>query len=44
MTPIACCIILDLHMPVMSGFQVLDVLRERVNTVPCHVLFSGQKR
>lgn len=37
----ACCIILDLHMPEMSGFQVLDVLRERVNTVPI-VLFSGR--
>jgi FixJ family two-component response regulator len=35
------CIILDLHMPDMSGFQALDVLRERVNTVPV-ILFTGR--
>jgi len=36
-----CCIILDLHMPDISGFEVLDILRERGNTVPV-VLFSGR--
>jgi two-component system response regulator FixJ len=35
------CIILDLHMPDISGFQVLDALQARGNTVPV-VLFSGR--
>jgi FixJ family two-component response regulator len=34
-------IILDLHMPDISGFQVLDALQARGNTVPV-VLFSGR--
>lgn len=37
----AICIILDLHMPDISGFQVLDALQARGNTVPV-VLFSGR--
>jgi two-component system, LuxR family, response regulator FixJ len=35
------CIILDLHMPGVSGFQVLDALQARGNTVPI-ILFSGR--
>jgi len=35
------CIILDLHMPGISGFQVLDALHARGNTVPI-ILFSGR--
>jgi FixJ family two-component response regulator len=35
------CIILDLHMPGISGFQVLDALKARGNTVPI-ILFSGR--
>jgi FixJ family two-component response regulator len=35
------CIILDLHMPDISGFQVLDALQARGNTVPV-ILFSGR--
>jgi two-component system response regulator FixJ len=35
------CIILDLHMPGISGFQTLDSLRSRGNTVPV-VIFSGR--
>ena len=35
------CIILDLHMPGISGFQVLDALQARGNTVPV-ILFSGR--
>jgi len=37
----ALCIILDLHMPDISGFQVLDALQARGNTVPI-VVFSGR--
>jgi two-component system response regulator FixJ len=37
----AICIILDLHMPGVSGFQVLDALKARGNTVPI-ILFSGR--
>jgi len=37
----AICIILDLHMPGISGFQVLDALKARGNTVPI-ILFSGR--
>ena len=37
----AICIILDLHMPGVSGFQVLDILQTRGNTVPI-ILFSGR--
>jgi two-component system response regulator FixJ len=35
------CIILDLHMPGISGSQVLDALRVRGNAVPI-ILFSGR--
>ncbi|MDR3527056.1 MAG: response regulator [Rhizomicrobium sp.] len=35
------CIILDLHMPDISGFQVLDVLQARGSTVPI-IIFSGR--
>jgi FixJ family two-component response regulator len=35
------CIILDLHMPGISGFETLDSLRSRGNTVPV-VIFSGR--
>ena len=35
------CIILDLHMPGISGFQVLDALKARGNIVPI-ILFSGR--
>ncbi len=35
------CIILDLHMPGVSGFQVLDALQARGNIVPV-ILFSGR--
>jgi len=35
------CIILDLHMPDISGFLVLDAQQARGNTVPV-VLFSGR--
>jgi two-component system response regulator FixJ len=35
------CILLDLHMPGLSGFQVLDNLREQGNRLPV-VLFSGR--
>jgi two-component system, LuxR family, response regulator FixJ len=38
---LAICIILDLHMPGISGFQVLDILIARGNTVPI-ILFSGR--
>ncbi len=35
------CILLDLHMPQLSGFRTLEILRGRGNTVPV-VLFSGR--
>src|ERR1700722_7794941 len=35
------CILLDLHMPVLSGFQVLDRLRAMRNKLPV-ILFSGR--
>ena len=35
------CIILDLHMPDISGFQVLDALQTRGSTVPI-IVFSGR--
>lgn len=35
------CIILDLHMPGISGFQVIDALQACGNTVPI-ILFSGR--
>ncbi len=35
------CIVLDLHMPDISGLQVLDALQARGNTVPI-VVFSGR--
>jgi two-component system, LuxR family, response regulator FixJ len=35
------CILLDLHMPDISGFTMLDLLRARGNGVPI-VLFSGR--
>jgi FixJ family two-component response regulator len=35
------CIVLDLHMPDMSGFQVLDILHARGNTIPI-ILFTGR--
>jgi len=38
---VAICVILDLHMPGVSGFQVLDILQTRGNTVPI-ILFSGR--
>lgn len=38
---IGLCIILDLHMPDISGFLVLDALQARGNTVPI-VIFSGR--
>ena len=34
------CILLDLHMPGLSGFQVLDNLQGRGNALPV-ILFSG---
>jgi len=37
----ASCIILDLHMPDISGFRTLEILRGRGNQVPV-VLFSGR--
>lgn len=37
----AACILLDLHMPHLSGFSTLEILRRRGNTVPV-VLFSGR--
>jgi two-component system response regulator FixJ len=39
--PAGICIILDLHMPDISGFGVLDALHARGNTIPI-VLFSGR--
>jgi two-component system, LuxR family, response regulator FixJ len=36
-----CCILLDLHMPGLSDFQILDNLRERGSRLPV-VLFSGR--
>jgi two-component system, LuxR family, response regulator FixJ len=35
------CILLDLHMPGLSGFQILDSLKQRRNGLPV-VLFSGR--
>jgi FixJ family two-component response regulator len=35
------CIILDLHMPDVSGFQMLDILRERGCLIPV-ILFTGR--
>jgi two-component system response regulator FixJ len=35
------CILLDLHMPGLSGFQVMDSLRDRGNRMPV-ILFSGR--
>ncbi len=35
------CIILDLHMPDLSGFQMLDMLRERGCRIPV-ILFTGR--
>jgi two-component system response regulator FixJ len=35
------CILLDLHMPVLSGFQVLETLRKIGNKMPV-ILFSGR--
>jgi two-component system, LuxR family, response regulator FixJ len=35
------CILLDLHMPVLSGFQVLEALRKIGNRMPV-ILFSGR--
>jgi two-component system response regulator FixJ len=35
------CIILDLHMPGLSGFQVLDTLQARGSAIPV-LLFSGR--
>lgn len=35
------CVILDLHMPDISGFQVLDTLQARGNIIPI-ILFSGR--
>jgi len=35
------CILLDLHMPVLSGFQVLERLRKSGNRMPV-ILFSGR--
>ncbi|HEY4259999.1 MAG TPA: response regulator [Schlesneria sp.] len=35
------CIILDLHMPDISGLQVLDILRARNVTLPV-ILYSGR--
>jgi FixJ family two-component response regulator len=35
------CIILDLHMPDISGFQLLDILRERGCLIPV-ILFTGR--
>jgi two-component system response regulator FixJ len=35
------CILLDLHMPDISGFKMLDILRARGNRAPI-VLFSGR--
>ena len=35
------CILLDLHMPVLSGFQVLEALRKNGNGMPI-ILFSGR--
>ena len=35
------CVLLDLHMPVLSGFQVLERLRRNGNRMPV-VLFSGR--
>ena len=35
------CIILDLHMPDLSGFQMLDILQERENRMPI-ILFTGR--
>ncbi|MGD0142641.1 MAG: response regulator [Rhizomicrobium sp.] len=35
------CIILDLHMPDISGFQMLDILRKRGCLIPV-ILFTGR--
>jgi two-component system response regulator FixJ len=35
------CILLDLHMPFLSGFQVLKALRKHGNRMPV-ILFSGR--
>jgi len=36
-----CCVILDINMPEMSGFRVIEFLRGRGITVPI-ILFSGR--
>lgn len=38
---IGVCIILDLHMPDISGFRVLDALQARASSVPV-ILFTGR--
>jgi two-component system response regulator FixJ len=35
------CVLLDLHMPNLSGFQILASMRERGSTLPV-ILFSGR--
>jgi len=37
----AACILLDLHMPDISGFRALEILRGRCHQIPV-VLFSGR--
>ena len=35
------CLVLDLHMPDMSGFELLEVLREQGSRLPV-IVFSGR--
>jgi two-component system response regulator FixJ len=35
------CLILDLHMPEMSGIELLEVLRERDSSLPV-IMFTGR--